>query len=171
MHHAKTLSRPPVRRVPAPPPAVKVGLDWEAGGWAGLIAGAAFLVIETALGGGSADSVRRIASVALGGGVVPATAPFSAIVFLAAAAVHIPLSLIYARVLAVLIDGMPPARALVAGALFGLGLYLVNYYAFSGIFPWFVAARGVTAIISHVAFGALAAGVYTRLARRPGEDR
>ena len=174
MYHPEKSPRPPARQSHVP--IVKVGLDWEAAGWAGLAAGAAFIVIQTLFGavlggGGSTDAVRRIASVALGRAVVPATAPFSALVFLAAAAVHIPLSLIYARVLAALIDGMRPTRAVGAGALFGAGLYLVNYYVFSGLFPWFVSARGPAALISHLVFGMLAAWVYTRLARRSNEVR
>lgn len=164
MHQVKTLRRPPSRlsRVPF----IKPGLDWEASGWAGLAGGAAFLLLEIVVGGGAGPALRRIASVALGESVVPLTAPFSAIVILAAAAVHIPLSLIYARILAALIDGMPRGRALGAGALFGAVLYAVNYYALSGLFPWFALARGWSSLASHLVFGVLAAAVYNRLTRR-----
>jgi len=155
---------------------MRPGLDWAASGWAGLGAGGAFILLQTFLGalfggGDKTDAVRRIASIALGGAVMPAGEPFTVIVFLAAAAVHIPLSLIYARVLAAMIDGMRPARAVASGALFGAALYVVNYYVFSGVFPWFVTARGPEALVSHLAFGALAAAIYTRLARRPNEAR
>ncbi len=174
MYHVKTLPKPPARNPVVP--SVKLGLDWEAGGWAGLGAGAVFIALQTFLGaalggGGNTDAVRRIASVALGDSVVPATAPFSALVFFAAAAVHIPLSLIYARILAAMIDGMSLAKASVAGALFGGALYFVNYYALSGLFPWFAAARGAAAIVSHLAFGVMAASIYVQLARGRGEFR
>jgi hypothetical protein len=174
MHRPKTLQRPPARAPRAPE--IRPGLDWAASGWAGLAAGAAFVLFQTFLGallggGDKTDAVRRIASIALGGAVMPPGEPFTVIVFLAAAAVHIPLSLIYARVLAAMIDGMRPARALGVGALFGAGLYLLNYHVFSGIFPWFVSARGAPALLSHLVFGLLAAGIYTRLARRPDEAR
>ena len=116
MHHPKTLQRPAVRRPSEP--RVEAGLDWEASGWAGLAAGAAFILIQTFLGalfggGGRTDAVRRLASIALGQSVMPSAEPFTAIVFLAAAAVHIPLSLIYARALAALIDGMKTARGII----------------------------------------------------------
>ena len=174
MYHPKTLQRPPARRTGRP--FVSSGLDWAASGWAGLAAGAAFILIQTFLGalfggGSSTDAVRRIASLALGSSVMPAGENFTVLVFLAAAAVHIPLSLIYARVLAALIDGMSMGRSLAAGLAFGLGLYFVNYYVFSGLFPWFVTARGPAALVAHAAFGLLAAGIYTRLARRPDEAR
>ena len=173
MQRPKTLQRPDARHKSAPP---EPGLDWSASGWAGLAAGAAFILIQTFAGalfggGGPGDAVRRIASVALGASVVPAGEPFTAIMFLAAAAVHIPLSLIYARVLGAIIDGLRPGLAVGAGALFGLVLYFANYYVFSGMFPWFVSARGPAALVSHLAFGMLAAGIYARLARRPGEPR
>jgi len=174
MYRPKKLQRPPASSPHAP--IVEPGLDWAASGWAGLAAGAVFVLIQTFLGvllggGGMTDGVRRIASIALGESVMPAGAAFSVIVFLAAAGVHIPLSLIYARVLAAMIDGMRPARALTVGAVFGAGLYLLNYHVFSRIFPWFVSARGPAALLSHLAFGLFAAGIYTRLARRPGTFR
>ena len=174
MYRPKTLQRPPARQTRAP--IVNPDLDWAASGWAGLAAGAAFILLQTFMGalfggGNSTDAVRRIASVALGGSVMPPGEPFTVIVFLAAAAVHIPLSLIYARVLAAMIDGMKPAPAMSAGALFGAALYVVNYYVFSGLFPWFVTARGPEALVAHLAFGTLAAAIYTRLARRPNEAR
>jgi hypothetical protein len=174
MYHPKTLQRPLAK--PPKVPAIKTDLDWAASGWAGLAAGVAFVLLETFMGalfvgGDKTDAVRRIASVALGGSVMPPGVHLTAIVFLAAAAVHIPLSLIYARVLAAMIDGMKPGPAIGAGALFGAALYVVNYYVFSGLFPWFVSARGPEALIAHLAFGMLVAGIYTRLARRPGEAR
>lgn len=171
MHHAKTLPRPPVHRPRAPEPAVEEGLDWGASGWAGLGAGAAFVLLQTFAGlvfgeGGATEAVRRLASVALGESALSAVEPFSPLIFFAAAAVHIPLSLIYARVLAALIHGMKTGRALGVGALFGAGLYLVNYYAIAGFFPWFVSARGPAALLSHLVFGLLAAGIYKSLTRR-----
>ena len=41
----------------------------------------------------------------------------------------------------------------------------MNYHLISGIFPWFVSARGPAALIAHVAFGLLAAGIYANLTR------
>ncbi|MDP3542270.1 MAG: hypothetical protein Q8T11_07375 [Elusimicrobiota bacterium] len=168
MPHVKTIQRPHVRL--PPPRSVDTGLDWGAAGWAGLAAGAAFVLIQTFASlvfgeGGSTAAVRRLASVALGEGVMSPDAPFPALVYFAAAIVHIPLSLIYARILAALIHRMATARALALGALFGAGLYFVNYYAVSGLFPWFVSARGPAALVSHLAFGLLAAGIYKRLTR------
>ncbi len=169
MHHPKTLRRPPAPRLTEP--IVEGGMDWGAAGWAGLAAGAAFVLLQTFSGlvfggGGSSEAVRRLASVALGESVMTGETPFTGLVFFAAAIVHIPLSLIYARVLAAIIHKLDMARALGVGAVFGASLYFVNYYAVSDFFPWFVSARGPEALISHLVFGLLAAGIYKRLTRR-----
>lgn len=173
MHRIKTPHRPAPSRVPSRVPGrpnVQLGLDWEASGWAGLVAGIVFLGLQTMLGallgGGNADAIHSIASIALGESVETAGRSFPVIVYLAAAAVHVPLSLIYARALAALIDGMKMGRAVVCGTLFGAALYGVNYYVFSRLFPLFASARGPAAVVSHLVFGALAAAIYTSLARR-----
>lgn len=168
MPHVKTIQRPHVR-LPPPRP-VDSGLDWGASGWAGLAAGAAFILLQMMIaagfgGEGRADPVRLLASIALGESVVKGEAPAS-IVFLAAAAVHLQLSMIYARVLAGMIHRRTRSRALVIGGLFGLGLYFLNYYAFAALFPWFTTARGPAAIIAHVGFGVIAAWIYKRLTLR-----
>lgn len=115
MHHPRTLQRPSYQRVQRPRPAVveASGFDWGASGWAGLGAGAAFILIQTFVGlafggGGAAEAARRLASVALGEFVLSSGTPFTALVFFAAAAVHIPLSLIYASLTARARSGQAP---------------------------------------------------------------
>lgn len=171
MPHLKSLHRPPAPRPPGP--VVDEGLDWGASGWAGLAAGASFILLQTfsALvfggGGGGTEALRRLASIVLGRAVLDPNLPLTAVVFLAAALVHIQLSMIYSRILAAMIHRRSVGLALVIGTLFGAGLYVLNYYVFSSFFPWFVSARGPSALISHLAFGAIAAGLYKYLTLRP----
>lgn len=167
--HPKTLRRPPEPHLTEP--IVEGGMDWGAAGWAGLAAGAAFVLLQTFSGlvfgeGGSSEAVRRLASVALGESVLSVETPFTGLIFFAAAIVHTPLSLIYARVLAAMIHKLRMATALAVGAAFGAALYFLNYYVVSDFFPWFISARGAEALVSHLVFGLLAAGVYKRLTRR-----
>jgi len=176
MPHPRVRAHPPppaIRRgVPLPP---DEGFDWSASGWAGLGAGAAFIVIQTSFvsmfsGDANTDAVRQIAAIALGESILPKPTSFTAIVFLAAAGVHMILSLIYARVLAAIIHGMRAEKAITIGAVFGALLYGVNYYLFTSLFPWFAVSRGWITLFSHIAFGALAAGIYEWLTvanRRP----
>lgn len=164
----RALKTPPHRpRVQTQVAPLDEGIDWGAAGWAGLAAGAAFIALLTAgyaaYGGGPADAVRLLASVALGESILAPGQPAPAVVFLAAAAVHLQLSMIYARLLAGIVHRMRRSRALAAGALFGGALYVVNYYALSTFFPWFVSARGPSSLAAHLAFGVIAAAVYKRL--------
>ena len=39
------------------------------------------------------------------------------------------------------------------GAVFGLLIYLVNFYGFTAIWPWFAKARNFISLFSHVMFG------------------
>jgi len=141
------------------------GFDWSASGWAGFIAGGAFILIQTSFtslfnGDASVDAIRQIAAIALGESVLPAPSPFTTLVFMAAMGVHMIMSLIYARVLASIVHGMPAERAIIIGAGFGAILYAINFYAFTSFFPWFAVSRGWITLFSHVVFGVLAAGVY-----------
>ena len=56
--------------------------------------------------------------------------------------------------------------ALAAGGVFGLVLYLVNFYGFTAVFPWFAMARGGLSIFVHITFGVVAALAYKGLQRR-----
>lgn len=76
-----------------------------------------------------------------------------------------------ARILAVIFGfGISRLRlsliaAIVAGAVFGLVVYFVNFYGFTALFPWFAMARGAISIFAHAMFGAVAGGVYQAIAR------
>ncbi|MDO8757137.1 MAG: hypothetical protein Q7J64_03920 [Elusimicrobiota bacterium] len=117
-------------------------------------------------GDANIDAIRQIAAIALGRSVLPSPTPFTAIVFLAAMGVHMIMSLIYARILASIINGMKAERAILIGAGFGSALYAVNYYLFTNMFPWFEASRGWITLIAHVIFGTLAAAIYMWLTSR-----
>lgn len=171
MSHARALTAPRTTRQAGA--AARAGeddgdLDWSASGTAGLLAGLLMIVVETGLsslfvGGSDTDPVRRIAAIALGQSVLPATTPFTALVFLAAMSVHLPLSLLYARVLAALVRDLDGPGAAAGGALFGAALYALNYHALSGVLPWFADARGWISLASHIVFGATAGGLYIAL--------
>ncbi|MBI3288945.1 MAG: hypothetical protein HYZ74_05455 [Elusimicrobia bacterium] len=157
----KPLHRPLRPLQPQPP--VREGFDWAAAGWAGLVAGIVLIASETLmikLAGGGVSPIRQIAAIALGESALPEPTSHTAIVYLAAMAVHLPLSLLYARILAVFIERRAMPNALAAGVLFGAGLYGLNYYVFSEIFPWFAPARNWGTLLSHLLFGLVAAGVY-----------
>jgi hypothetical protein len=72
--------------------------------------------------------------------------------------------IIYAVILAFLVHRLELVTALLVGGLFGLALYLVNFYGFTAIFPWFAEARNWVSIVSPIVFGLLAAWAYKTMA-------
>lgn len=144
---------------------------WKAAVWSGLIAGMAFLVLEMLLvsliaGDSPWAPVRMMAAILLGRDVLPPPATFDLGIAAAAMAVHFVLAVVYGLVLSLLIYRLETGPALLIGALFGLGLYAVNFYGFTAVFPWFAMARNGMSILAHAVFGLTAAWAYKELAKR-----
>jgi hypothetical protein len=96
---------------------------------------------------------RLTAALVLGNSVLPPPASFDMGVMLTATVIHFMLSIVYAALLAPLAARLGIVPALLAGACFGIGLYAVNLYGFTMIFPWFSQARGWIALAAHGTFG------------------
>lgn len=144
-------------------------LDWKAWVLSGIIAGGIFLLLALALvplvlGGSPWGLPRMIAAIVMGEGVLtPET--FSLGVILVAVGVHFVLSLIYAFAFALVIGRMHLGPALLTGIAGGFVLYLINFYGFTVLFPWFAAARNGLVIINHLVFGGMTAWSYTAMLR------
>jgi hypothetical protein len=152
-------------------------IDRSAAVWAGVISGVAFMILEMVLvavflGMSPWAPPRMIAAIVMGKSVLPMPgqpATFSAGVMMAAIVVHFTLSIFYAIVLAWIIRRQRGGRAALTGAAFGLALYLINFYGFTAIFPWFAMARDWVSILSHILFGVVAAWAYVRLRKAEEE--
>ncbi len=149
---------------------VSRAIDWSAAIQAGVIAGVVFMVLEMILvplvaGGSPWGPPRMIAAILLGKGVLPPPATFAVGPFMAAMIVHFALSILFGIILALFIRGLGTGRAVLVGLGFGLVLYLVNFYAFTAVFPWFAAARTPVTIFTHLVFGGVAAWAYKRLGK------
>lgn len=66
--------------------------------------------------------------------------------------------------MAAVVERMNTGTAVLVGAAFGLGLYVLNFYGMTAAFPWFATARNWVSIFSHVVFGLVAAASYKQLA-------
>src|ERR1039457_1323780 len=55
---------------------------------------------------------------------------------------------------------------LLVGAVFGLAMYLLNFYAIARYFPWFADLRGWMTMAAHLIFGMTAAIMYRKLERQ-----
>ena len=143
-------------------------VDWRAAAIAGVVAGLIFFVLQmigrAMLTGGSLWlAPRYIAAIALGEGVLPPPGTFDLGIFIVGLIVNLALSLIFALILAAIIHEWQFWFGVIVGALFGLALYLINYYTFSRFFPWFFPIRSWVDVLTHIIFGALAGGIYEAL--------
>ncbi|MFC3549752.1 hypothetical protein ACFOLC_01840 [Lysobacter cavernae] len=139
--------------------------------WAGLAAGAVFLVLELILtplfmGMSAWVPPRMIAAITMGRSVLPPPDTFDTTAVSAAIVVHVVLSLAYALVFAFVAKGRSVVADTMLGAGFGLLLYLVNFYGFTLWFPWFAEARHWVSIATHLAFGAVLGATYATCAQR-----
>ena len=150
--------------------------DWAAAAVAGFAAGAVLMVLElfwSTFGNASPWTIsNRIAAIAMGPGVLQSAGgdDFSITLVGIALATHYVLGIAFGVILAAIIapfhldssNGM----ALLAGAVFGLVLYLFNFYGMVRFFPWFAEMRGWAAVAAHLIFGMAAAVMYRQLEKR-----
>jgi hypothetical protein len=139
--------------------------------WSGLAAGAVYFVLEMlmarfVLGVSPWVPTRMIAAVTQGSVVLPPPYGFDLSVTLAAIVQHAALSLVYALIFAFFAKGRSIVTATVLGMAFGLVLYVVNFYGFTAMFPWFAAARNWGTVLTHLIFGAVLGATYAYLAPR-----
>jgi hypothetical protein len=145
-------------------------MDWRAAVLAGLAAGAATLLILLVayplITGGTPWTVFRfIGGIALGSAVLPPPTTFDLPSAVIGTAIHLVLSVIYTTVLALIIHRWGIAVGLLGGALFGIGLFLINLFTFTSLFDWFAALRSWSFLLLHIFFGAAAGGLYELLER------
>ncbi len=148
---------------------------WWDGVWAGLIAGAVFMMLEMfmvwALKGESPwGPPHMMAAMILGKGVLPAEgtyAPFDMGIMMTAMMVHIPTSIVFGLIGAWIVHRFDLSLALLIGAVYGWAIYILNFLIVAPVmFPWFGMARGGISIFAHVVFGAVLTGSYIALRGR-----
>jgi len=73
---------------------------------------------------------------------------------LAGLAVHVPLAILYGVIFAIVIGGLRSAAAdTTLGAIYGLGLWLINFYLIApAAFPWFLMSSPLVQFIAHTFF-------------------
>lgn len=149
-------------------------MDWKAALSAGLIAGVVFMMMEMVLvavveGSSPWGPPRMIAAMVMGNEVLPPPATFDAAILAIAMVVHFVLSIVLAFIFAWIVSWrrLNFGVVLLLGAVFGLVVYLINFYPISAaLFPWFAMARNWISILSHVAFGLVLAWSYMAIAKR-----
>lgn len=145
--------------------------SWPAALAASLIAGVVFAALELGANWalrGVAPSVllRMTGALILGPSTLSPPAGLDAGIVLAAAVVHLALSIVYGTFLALVLPRVEIAPGILIGGLFGLALYYINFYGFNIFSPWFAGMRDWVSIASHFAFGAVLACAYGAINRR-----
>ena len=140
-------------------------IDWSSAIWSGIIAGAVFMMLEMVMvpmfmGGSPWGPPRMIAAIGMGKAVLPPPDTFALVPMMVAMAIHFMLAIVLAVVLALFVNRMEIGMAALAGAVFGLVVYLINFYGLTAFFPWFEMARNWVSIFAHVMFGAVSALAY-----------
>lgn len=147
--------------------------NWSAAAVSGFAAGAILMVLEllwsTLIMDGSPWLISHmIAAIAMGPEVLQSS-DFNLAIVAAALITHYVLGVVLGVVLAAIIAPFhldsSIGMLLLAGAVFGLAIYLVNFYGMIRLFPWFADLRGLTTLAAHLIFGMAAAVIYRKLER------
>ncbi|AKU20390.1 hypothetical protein MJ904_24770 [Massilia sp. MB5] len=146
--------------------------DWLAASIAGFGAGGVMMLVEllwSSLSGGNPwVTTRMVAAMAMGWEVLQ-TSGYALDVVIVALVVHYVLGVVFAMMLAALIAPFQldssTGMVLLAGAVFGVVLYVLNFYGMSGAFSWFAEMRGWPTVVTHIIYGMAAAYIYRKLER------
>lgn len=133
---------------------------------AGIIATAAQLVLwwlaQVPLAATLLRDARLTAALIMGPAVLPPPSTAQWDILLVATLIHFALSVAYALIYAVipayLAGRLRTGQALLAGAVYGVLIYVVNLYGFTMFFPWFAVARDWVTLVTHIVFGVVLAG-------------
>lgn len=148
---------------------------WYSITWAAAVAGSLFLILIIALpaifeGGAMLGPPRMIGALMVGQDPSNVTTG----IIVSGVIVHYILSFVFTFILSLLVYRMERYKAVAVGAVFGLGLFLFNFYLMAFAFPWFAEFRNATTLITHLVFGITAAWVFKalknprpRVVRRP----
>lgn len=143
--------------------------DWRAAILAGIIAGIVFLAAEMVLvmifmGESPWAPPRMMAAMILGRDVLPPPADFDFGIVMTAMMIHFLLSIAYGAIAGWLVHRLNGANAFVIGGLFGLAIYLINFYLIApAAFPWFTEAQNWISVVSHLLYGLVLGGAYASL--------
>jgi len=152
--------------------------NWAVAAVSGFAAGAVLMVLDllwsSIVTGGPWRTSHMIAPIFLGADTVRSAGfNFSFRVVAIALALHYALGIAFGLVLAAIMAPLhldaTVRRALVTGAVFGLILYVVNFFGMVHWFPWLADLRGWATVAAHLVFGIVAALLYWKLERSASE--
>jgi hypothetical protein len=144
--------------------------DWPAAAVSGFVAGAVLMVLELlwsimVVGTSPWMTSHMIAAIAVGPDALQ-VADFSLSLITLALATHYVLGIVFGLALAAIIAPFhldsSTGMVLLIGAVFGVAIYLLNFYGMARFFPWFADMRGWATLAANMIFGMAAAVFYRR---------
>lgn len=159
---------------PSASPSAEAPFPWSAVIYAGIISSIVFQALETAViplfgGGDPWGPVRMIAAMVLGQSVLPPPATFNPGLALIALVVDVGLAMIYVFILSWFIRFWRLGPALLAAVAFGAALFVLNFYGFTAMFPWFAMGRNLATLFTHVVFSVTAVLTFKKFAPQASE--
>jgi hypothetical protein len=145
-------------------------IDLRAAVISGLLAGLLFCAVEVVLaplllGESAWGPLRKIAAIVLGPEVLADPAAAVPGLAVAALALHLALSVLYACIGCLAFHRIAHGPAMLVGVMLGFVLYIINFYGFVAWFPWFEESRSLMAVALHLLFGVSTAVSYHLLRR------
>lgn len=145
--------------------------DWIAAAVSGFVAGAVLMVLDllwsVITGVSPWITSHRIAAIVMGPEALQSTDDFNFWVVAASLVTHYVLGIVFGMVMAAVIAPFhfdsSAGMVLLVGAIFGLALYLLNFYGMVLFFPWFADMRSWATLVAHLIFGMTAAYMYLKL--------
>jgi hypothetical protein len=144
--------------------AIQKNVAWKAIPIAAISAGIVFLIVNMAITNwtqniGPGLMLRYMASLILGQDALLSN---DLMTFVMGLLVHFVLSFVFTFIITIVIHRWGMTVGLIGGGILGLCLYFINFYTMTLLFPWFFAISGLSWMVSHIAFGVVAGGVYER---------
>lgn len=141
---------------------VQKNMTWKAVPIATFLAGTIFLIIHLVVSASAFEIepallLRYYASLILGNEVLLETGSGAVVVGII---VHYLLSFFFTLLVAIVVHRWGLLVGIIGGAILGLAVYGLNLYLFTVLFEWFFAIDSYALLLSHIAFGATAGGIY-----------
>lgn len=145
--------------------------DWTVAAVAGFASGAVLMVLELLwstiiMGSSPWETSHMVAAIVMGQDALQST-DFNLMIVAVALITHYVLGIAFALILSAMLVSFrfdsSIGMVLLSGAVFGVVMYLFNFYGMVRFFSWFAEMRGWATVVAHVIFGMLVAAMYWKL--------
>jgi hypothetical protein len=142
-------------------------VDWGAAFRSGLFCGVLVFILSLVFSGILLKSpwfyTRLVSSLSLGSNVLLDPHAFDLGILLLSLVLHMVVALLIALLTAIIIHKYGILISVAGGALIGLAVYAIGFYALSRFFPWLAPFRSWIYMLEFIFYGAIVGGIYELL--------